>query len=635
MITAFRRYLDTWVVRGFFLIMVLSFVLWGVGDVVRLIGHSTWVAKVGGQTIEAQTLQGEYQRALNAATRDLPPGQEATAELRHRVGEQTLQQLIGQAAMQAELHRLRIVAPDAAVAAIAHDMPAFRGSDGKFSKAVFDGVLRNNGLTEQHFLEMMRGDLAQRQLLGAVSAGAVAPRGEIDPLYTAEFEKRSADMVELPFSASPAPPAPDEAVLQRWYDNHPDSYATPEYRRIKAIELSPQTLAKEITITDADLHAAYDQHRADYVTEAKRSAQVISAPDEATAKTLADKWRGGADWAAMQAAAQAAGASAVEQTDAPAVQYPDPDLAHAVFAAAADTVSDPIKGRLGWFVIKVTKITVGGTTSFEQAKESLGKRVLADKAADLMYDRANKIDDLLANGTSFDALPGDQGLAAIAGTMDAQGDTMDGTKAPIPGPAELQAAIVKAALQTQKGDPPRLVEVQTPSAGGSAYYALTVEDVTPPGVKPFAAVRDKVATDWIFDQQRHAQDEAAAKMLTAVNGGQSLTDAATVAGVQPRMTPLVTRGQGAEGMPPELQRVLFGLKKGEATMVETADGFIVAVVAEIVEPDPKADAAGYDQVRTAITRSIAGDLTNVFGDAIRQRANPRIDQQNLNQIIQP
>jgi peptidyl-prolyl cis-trans isomerase D len=81
--------------------------------------------------------------------------------------------------------------------------------------------------------------------------------------------------------------------------------------------------------------------------------------------------------------------------------------------------------------------------------------------------------------------------------------------------------------------------------------------------------------------------------------------------------------------------VLFGLKKGEATMVETADGFIVAVVAEIVEPDPKADAAGYDQVRTAITRSIAGDLTNVFGDAIRQRANPRIDQQNLNQIIQP
>ncbi|HXT81310.1 MAG TPA: SurA N-terminal domain-containing protein, partial [Acetobacteraceae bacterium] len=142
MITAFRRYLDTWVVRGFFLIMVFSFIIWGVGDVIRLVGHSTWVAKVAGQTIEGQTFQGEFQRALNTATRSLPSGQDATPELRRQVGEQTLQQMIGQAAMQAELRRLRIVAPDSAVVAMAHDMPAFRGSDGKFSKQVFDAVLR-------------------------------------------------------------------------------------------------------------------------------------------------------------------------------------------------------------------------------------------------------------------------------------------------------------------------------------------------------------------------------------------------------------------------------------------------------------------------------------------------------------
>ena len=635
MITAFRRYLDTWVVRGFFLIMVFSFIIWGVGDVIRLVGHSTWVAKVAGQTIEGQTFQGEFQRALNTATRSLPSGQDATPELRRQVGEQTLQQMIGQAAMQAELRRLRIVAPDSAVVAMAHDMPAFRGSDGKFSKQVFDAVLRNNGLTEQHFLEMMRGNLAQQQLLGSVSAGAIAPRAEVDPLYTAEYEKRSADMVEFPFSAVAAPPTPDEAVLQRWYDNHPDSYATPEYRRIKAIELSPESLAKEIAVSDADLKAAYDQHRADYVTEAKRSAEVISAPDEATAKTLAEKWRGGADWTAMQAAAKAAGASAVEQTDAPEVQYPDPDLAHAVFAANADTVSDPIKGKLGWFVIKVTNIVVGGETPFDQAKESLRKRVLADKAADLMYDRANKVDDLLANGTSFDSLPSNMGLAGVAGTLDAEGQTMEGANAPIPGPAELRAAIVKAAFQTQKGEPPRLIEVQTPSVGGSAYYALSVEDITPPGEKPFASVRDKVATDWAFDQERRTQNEAATKMMTAVNGGQSFSDAATVAGVQPRMTPLVTRGQSAEGMPPELQRVLFGLKKGEATMVETAEGFIVAAVAEIVEPDPKTDQAGYDQTRTTIRQSIEGDLANVFSEALRQRTNPRINRQNFDQIVQP
>ena len=86
MITAFRRYLETWVVRGFFLIMVLAFVSWGVGDVIRLIGTSTWVAKVGGQTIEGTQLQEAYQRDMAQVTRNLPAGQEPTPDMRSGVG---------------------------------------------------------------------------------------------------------------------------------------------------------------------------------------------------------------------------------------------------------------------------------------------------------------------------------------------------------------------------------------------------------------------------------------------------------------------------------------------------------------------------------------------------------------------
>jgi peptidyl-prolyl cis-trans isomerase D len=175
-----------------------------------------------------------------------------------------------------------------------------------------------------------------------------------------------------------------------------------------------------------------------------------------------------------------------------------------------------------------------------------------------------------------------------------------------------------------------LVEVATPSTGGSAYYALVVEGIVPAATRPFDEVKDKVTEDWEQDQRRHAQDEAASRMLAAVKGGQSLADAAAVAGVTVRQTPLVTRGQ-----PAALQRVLFTLKKGEPTMVETADGFIVAVPAEIVEPDPKADAAGYEQVRSAVSRSMAGDLTAVFTDALRQRASPQINRKNFDQIVQP
>jgi peptidyl-prolyl cis-trans isomerase D len=632
MISAFRRYLETWVVRAFFLIMVVAFITWGVGDVVRVIGTSTWAAKVGGQTIEGQELQQAYQRQMAMVTRNLPQGQDATPEMRATVAHDVLQQLIAQAALAQELTRLHIVTPDAAVRQTVFAMPGFHGANGQFDRNTFEAVLRNNGLSEQRFFDMMRGDLSQRQLLEAVSAGAAAPVTMLNPMFDAQFEKRSADVVEFPFAAAADPQAPSEAELHRWYDNHPDAYSTPELRRVKAVVLSPETLAKDINISDADLHAAYDQHQSEYVKPAKRSVEVISIGDEAKARDLANQWHANGDWAAMQKAAQDAGGSAVALNDASEREMPDPDLGKAVFAAAQDAVSDPVKGALGWYVIKVTKVTPGSEKSFDEVKDELRKQALASKAADLIYDRANKVDNILGSGASLDEMPNDLGLVGIAGTMDAQGNTEDGTPAPIPGSPELKAAIMKAAFEQQKGDPPHLTEVQTPSDHGSAYFALSVEDVIPPAVKPYDQVKQQVQEDWTRDARRHAEEQQAAALLAKIKGGQSLADAATVAGVAVRRTPLVTRDSNTEGMPPQLQRILFSLKQGEPTMVETQDGFLVAVCAEIVDPDPKSDPAGYSQVREVLARSIGGDLARVFTDALRERAQPRINKQVVDNI---
>ncbi len=635
MLSLLRRYTDSWIARVFFVIMAVSFVGWGIsGDIFRLMGPASWIAKVGGQTIEVPAFQSEYQRALAQQTSKLPSGQEASADLRRRVGQQTLDRMIAQAALGVELNNLRIITPDVALAEVVRSMPAFRGSDGKFSRAVFNVVLQNNGYTEARFLAQLRSDLAQRQLLSAVSDQVAAPDTEVKPLYRSEFEKRAADMAVFPLAAAPEPAAPDDSVLRRWYENHPRSYVTPEFRRIKAIELSPASLASDIKVTDDELHAAYDERKSDYQKPEKRSAEVISAPDETKAKALAAKWRGGAGWPAIQAAARADGASAIEQDDATRVQFPDPDLATTVFSSPADAVAGPLKGRLGWFVIKVTKITPGATTTFDQAKDALRDRVLARKAADLMYDRANKLDQLLGNGTSLDDLPNDLGVVGVAGTLDAKADTQAGTPAPIPGPPALKAAIVAAAFQAHQGDPPQLTEVQTPSTGGSAYYALMLENVIPPGEKPFDAVKDQVAADWKQDQRRRFQDKAATSMMTAVQSGTSFTDAATVAGVTPKLGPLVTRNDANPDVPPELQRVMFGLKKGAATMVEIPDGFVVAQLAEVVEPDPATDKTGYDQARAAISQSIGNDMATVFVDAVRRRENPRIDQRNFNSVVQ-
>lgn len=639
MISAFRRALETWYVKAFFLIMVVAFVIWGIGtDVLRLIGtSSTYVAKVAGQTIEGQAFQAEYQRALAVATQQMPRGQDVTPEIKRQVADRTLQQMIAQASIAALIADMHLQTPSGVLADAVRAMPVFRDASGQFSKPQFDQVLRSNSLTEARFLESVRSELTVNQLVGALTAGIQAPLLQAGPVYQAVTQKRAADMAEFSFARAPAVVPPDEATLRRWYDNHPDSYATPEYRRIKAVILSPKSVATEIPVTEEELHAAFDRAKATYITPEKRSAQVIAVQDEAKARKLFDTWHavpaGTDDWAAIQAAAKTEDAVALPLDDATAEQFPDPDLAKAVFAAQPGAVTGPVKGGLGWFVVKVTHVSPGSEKTFDQVKQELTDRLLAEKATDIIYTRANKLDDLLGNGTPLDDLPGDMGLIAVTGSLDATGKTPEGETAPLPDPPELRSALIAAAFQMQPGDQPHLTDAKTPAA--PSYFAVTVEAITPPGTKPFDEVKDQVTKDWTFDQQRRAQNMAATAMMTAVQGGQSFADAATVAGVVPHMSPSVARGQTEAAIPPELARILFGLKKGEATMVETPDGFVVAVVAEVTDQNPDQDKTAFDKLRSDLSRNIAQDYATVFQDAVRLRANPRINQANVNQVVQP
>jgi peptidyl-prolyl cis-trans isomerase D len=633
MLSAFRRALETWPVRLLFGLMVVSFVVWGVGDVVRRIGTSTWLAKVGGTTIAPAQFNEVFERDLALAEERLPEGQNVTTALRRQVAQAALDQVVAQAALTEEIQRLRIAVPDPAVRQTVFAMPAFQGPGGTFDRAKLNAVLANNGLTEDRFLAMVSGQIAQQQLLGAVTAGVAPPTLMATKLFAFTAEKRSALVAEVPFAAVPPPPAPDEATVRRYYDNHPWLYRVPPYRKIKAAVLTAAALAKTLDVTDAEAQTYYAQHKGAYVTPERRDLQVLVLHDKDKAAALAKQWQGGADWATMQAAAKAAGGSAVELPSSSRAGLPDPDLAAAAFAAAPGAVTGPVTTQLGIDVLKVVKVEPGADKPFAAVKDEVTERLRADRAASRIYDVANQIDNVLGTGAGLSKLPGDVGLIGISGTLDAKGNTEEGKPAPIPGPAALRDAIVKAAFDTPPGQPPaQLTEVSLPG-GGSAYYALTVEDVTPAREKPFAAVKDEAAAQWTAAQRTKEAEEIATRVLVAVQGGQSFATAAAAAGLAVRPTPLMSRDGDAGKIPPVLRRVLFSLKPGQPTMVQDPKAFLLAVPAQIERPDPKQDPTGYTALQTVLARSLAQDVTTSFAAALRERAHPRVDHAQFESFV--
>jgi len=96
MLAIFRRSLATWPVRIFFGLLVVSFGLWGVADVIRNIGNDNAVASVAGRSIELPELQEAYRRDLARTmkmlgTTDPPPEiRRAVASITETTGERPL-----------------------------------------------------------------------------------------------------------------------------------------------------------------------------------------------------------------------------------------------------------------------------------------------------------------------------------------------------------------------------------------------------------------------------------------------------------------------------------------------------------------------------------------------------------------
>jgi len=630
MLGSFRKFANTWPARIFFLILVLSFASWGVADVVRsTMAGSNAVATVLGHDVSQNEFLAEYRTGMQRYAQQLPDPSQAPPELRHQVAQLALNRLVTQAALADQIKRLGIVVPDSAVRDAVYDMSEFKGPDGKFSQVQLRLVLQQNNLNEAHFLDLVRQDIAQNQILQTVSAQAAAPSLLTGLVYKYINEKRRADIVFLPFEGGAPPAAPSDDILKRFYQNNPKNYSSPEYRHIKAVILSPDTIGRGIAVTDAEIKTWFTQHKSDYVAPEKRNLQIITAGTPAVAAKLAAEWQAGSTWEKMQASATAAGATAVKLDDATPVEIPSPTLAKAAFAAPAGNVQGPISDSLSSYVFKVASITPAKNPTFESLHDELRAKVAASKALDLIDARAQKLQDLFAGGAKIDEVPSDLGAAGAEGTLDAKGNTLEGTPAPLPATGDLRQSVIDAAFKAKPGDP-----IEPTEGPNHAWYAVAVDSITKPAERPFAQVRDKVLADWQADQIHHNQDEKAAHILQLVKAGQPLIQVARAENVQVARTPPLNRDRPTAGIPAELVHSIFALKIGEATMAETNKGFVVAQLAEILPPDETKDKIGLDQTKTGLAHALHDDYLQIYASALRDAAKPVVRPAVVEGLIQ-
>ncbi|GGJ08531.1 peptidylprolyl isomerase [Neoroseomonas lacus] len=630
MLTAMRRLAGTWFARLLFLLLIGSFAIWGIEDVVRNFGRDSAVVRVGDSAIELPEAQAAARREMTRIARQLGNRFEPDENIRRAVGATALERLIAERVLRNEAKHLGIVAPADVVRDAVFAIPGLRGPDGQFSRQTFDGFLRANELTEAQFLQAVADDVLRQQIAGAIRAGSAAPDAMVAPLVAWALQRRTAEVVRVARDAMPEPEAPTEAQLRRYEENNPERFSSPAYRESSVLILSPETLSGEIEVSDADLQQAYEARRAQFETPERRALEQAVVPSEDAAKAIAEAWRGGADLAAIEAQARAADGGAADLGLLDRAALPIADVAAAAFAAAPGAVTDPVRSAFGWHVLKVERVEPAATRTLDQVRDQLRRDVAHDRALDMAYERANRVEDALAGGATLAEVAQRFSLPIVSATLDATGHDQADAEVALPVAAAQRAELLRAIFAARQGDAPRMTEM------GDAFVAIEIRGVVPRALRPFETVEAAVREAYVADARRREAEARAAALLAAIRGGKSVAEAAGEAGLTVQTIGPFTRDPAQAGeLPTELVAPLFEAKQGDATMVETRDGFAVARLTEIIPFDPASDANAMARVRTGIEQSMQDELEAQFSNALRGRANVRVNTDMLNQVTGP
>jgi peptidyl-prolyl cis-trans isomerase D len=625
MLQAIRSKAGSVVVKGLFALLILTFGIWGIGDIFRNRPTDTAVAAVDGQSIDANELQNALQPALERLGTQLGTQVDLRQAKQMGVVDQVLGQLVDNSLLDQEARRMQLDISDSVIRDSITQDPMFHGANGVFDRGAFNALLAANHMSEPQYVESMRREIPRADLLLAVTSGAAAPAAIVDRLYQYRDEKRIAEIVALPDAGAGDVGQPSDADLTKFYDKHQDMFRAPEYRGFTLASLTPSDLAQKIEIPEAKLKSAYDQRQDEFVLPERRDVQQILAPSEDKAKAAEAALAAGKDWAEIARTIAGQDPQTIDLGLMKREELPE-QLADAAFGLTLDKPSQPIKSALGWHILRVVKIVPPTTQSFDEVRAKLQADLAHSEAVDRLYAIANHVDDALAGGATLDEAAKQFGLKkTVVAAVDEKGLGRDDKPAALPmSPSE----VLKLAFGTEEGRTSRVTQ-----ASDGAIFVLHMDKIVPPSARPLAEVKEKAIAAWQAEKRKEAVAKQAASLAAEIKPGMQLSIVAAAKGLKATASPPFQRQtENATGVPPAIVDKLFAAKPGGVVTVADASGSYVAQLTKVEAPQTTSKSATAELSRE-VTAGIQGDLADEYTHALRARFPVEIHRETLDRLF--
>ncbi|MFP3981795.1 MAG: SurA N-terminal domain-containing protein [Desulfobacterales bacterium] len=624
MLSSMRKSAGSWMIKILLGMIVLAFVFMGAGS--YWADRSNTVANVNGEPISVNEYQRTYKRMMQNLEQRF--GNQLDQDMIDMLNlkEQALDRLIEkQLLMQlAEENDIRL--PDDVLARSITSLPVFQ-NNGQFDPELYRRVLNQNRLSPEGFESLQKEAMLTDMIKNFVSNAVPVSEAEARAWYEWQNTEVKIDYAEFDRQDFTDVAVTEEAVAE-YFEDHKEKYKTRPKVKARYISFSPEDYRGEVDVSESAIEDYYQSHKSEFTSEETVTARhiLLKVPENADEKTvqetrkkaleISEKARSGRDFAEL-AREFSEGPSAGEGGDLGTLKKDDTvePFADKAFSMEAGEISEPVRTRFGFHIIKVEERQQPSAKPLEEVKDTIRDKLALQKARDNAYDKALSVYDISFGGDD---------LVKNAKDMELELKTT-GFFTQNRGPEDMENAdkFAEAAFALPLEEISEVTEID------DAFFLIQPVEKQESHVPELASVTEKVRRDLKREKQKQAAQQAARDFLEQARETGDFTASAEAAGVKIHTTGFFKRGQPVPdiGQSRELASAAFSLSADNPlpeTTVAKEGSFYVIHLQEKKQPGDSDFQAKKEETVSQLASQKRQQTVNKWVAALRQQSDIEI-----------